>query len=144
MAEQRVQPPFASASATWGWPHALGSTRVYDLAVRLVFIAAILFLALPSAVGVATRVPGHPGAWDLALLADLHITQPVERWIAQLEQGPTAAARLQAIDALRAIAEEGTQPVPPAAGAALLALMRDSRAHHSLQREAAEAQKRSR
>jgi hypothetical protein len=34
------------------------------------FISAILFLALPSAAGLAKRVQGHSGAWDLALLAD--------------------------------------------------------------------------
>jgi protein-S-isoprenylcysteine O-methyltransferase Ste14 len=71
MAEHTMQPPFASASATWERLHTLASTRLYDLAVRLAFISAILFLALPSAVGVATRVQGHPGTLDLALLADL-------------------------------------------------------------------------
>jgi protein-S-isoprenylcysteine O-methyltransferase Ste14 len=71
MAERTMQPPLASASATWGWFNVLSSTPLYDLVMRLVFIAAILFLALPSAVGVATRVQGHPGALDLALLADV-------------------------------------------------------------------------
>ena len=71
MAEQTMQPPLARAGAAWGWLHALSSTRVYDLAIRLAFISAILFLALPSAVGVARRAQGHLGAWDLALFADL-------------------------------------------------------------------------
>lgn len=71
MAEQTMQPPLASAGAAWRWLHALGSTRVYDLVIRLVFISSILFLALPSAVGVARRAQGHLGAWDLALVADV-------------------------------------------------------------------------
>jgi protein-S-isoprenylcysteine O-methyltransferase Ste14 len=71
MAEQTMQPALASASATWGWFNVLSATRLYDLVTRLVFISAILFLALPSAAGVATRAGVHPGAWDLALLADL-------------------------------------------------------------------------
>jgi hypothetical protein len=71
MAEQTIQPPLASASAIRAWFHTLGSTRGYDLVVRVLFICGILFLALPSAVGVATRVRGQPGAWDLALLADV-------------------------------------------------------------------------
>ena len=70
MAEQTMH-PLASGSATRAWFHELSSTRGYDLVVRGTFICAILFLALPSAVGVATRVGGHPGAWDLALLADV-------------------------------------------------------------------------
>jgi protein-S-isoprenylcysteine O-methyltransferase Ste14 len=71
MAEQTMQPPLTGGSATRGWFHALISTRGYDLVMRLVFISAILFLALPSAVDVATRVQVHPDSWDLALLADV-------------------------------------------------------------------------
>jgi protein-S-isoprenylcysteine O-methyltransferase Ste14 len=71
MVEQTIQPPLASAGAIQARFHTLGSTRGYDLVVRVLFICGILFLALPSAVGVATRVRGHPGAWDLALLADV-------------------------------------------------------------------------
>ncbi|MCB9841611.1 MAG: M1 family metallopeptidase [Phycisphaeraceae bacterium] len=37
---------------------------------------------------------------DLHVLADLDIHQPVERWLAQLEHGPTLAARVQAARAL--------------------------------------------
>jgi hypothetical protein len=63
MAEQTMQPALASASATWGWFNVLSATRLYDLVTRLVFISAILFLALPSAAGVATRAGGtrEPG-----------------------------------------------------------------------------------
>jgi protein-S-isoprenylcysteine O-methyltransferase Ste14 len=71
MAEQTMRPPLASAGTAWGWLHALSSTRVYDLVIRIIFISAILFLALPSAVGVAKRVQGHPGVWDLALVAEV-------------------------------------------------------------------------
>ena len=70
MAEQTMH-PLASGSATRAWFHELSSTRGYDLVVRGIFICGILFSALPSAVGVATRLGGHPGAWDLALLADV-------------------------------------------------------------------------
>jgi protein-S-isoprenylcysteine O-methyltransferase Ste14 len=63
--------PLASGSAIQGWFQALTSTRGYDLIIRVVFICGILFLALPSAVGVVTRVRVHQGAWDLALLADV-------------------------------------------------------------------------
>lgn len=41
---------------------------------------------------------------DLHMLAELRITQPTERWIAQLEHGPTLAARIQAARAIGAIA----------------------------------------
>ena len=68
---ETMQPPLASASTNSAWFHALRSTRSYDLVARVVFICGIMFLALPSAVGVATRLGGHPGAWDLALLADV-------------------------------------------------------------------------
>ena len=70
MAEQTMH-PLASGSATRAWFHELSSTRGYDLVARVTFICAILFLALPSAVGVARRLGGHPGAWDFALLADV-------------------------------------------------------------------------
>jgi aminopeptidase N len=36
----------------------------------------------------------------LAVLADVSVAQPLARWLAQLEHGPTLAARTQAIDAM--------------------------------------------
>jgi protein-S-isoprenylcysteine O-methyltransferase Ste14 len=71
MAEQTMQPPLASASAIRTRFEALASTRGYDLVIRAVFICWILFLALPSASGIAARVRVHPEVWDLALLAEI-------------------------------------------------------------------------
>ena len=71
MAEQATQPPLANESAIRARLGALASTRGYDLVIRVLFICWILFLALPSAAGVGARVRVHPGAWDLALLADV-------------------------------------------------------------------------
>jgi protein-S-isoprenylcysteine O-methyltransferase Ste14 len=68
---ETMQLPLASASAIRGGFNALSSTRGYDLVVRVIFICWIFFLALPGAVGIGTRVRGHPGAWDLPLLADI-------------------------------------------------------------------------
>ena len=71
MAEQTIQPPLARESSLRARFEALASTRGYDLVIRVVFISWILFLALPNAAGVAARVRVHPGAWDLALFAEI-------------------------------------------------------------------------
>lgn len=71
MAEQTMQSPVASESAVRAWCGALTSTRGYDLVIRVVFICWLLFLALPNASGVVTRVRVHHGMWDLALLAEV-------------------------------------------------------------------------
>jgi protein-S-isoprenylcysteine O-methyltransferase Ste14 len=71
MAEQTMRGPPANGSAIRARVAALASTRSYDVVVRAVFIAWIVFLAVPSAHGVLVRVRGHPGAWDPALVAEL-------------------------------------------------------------------------
>lgn len=71
MAERTMQPPLASESAIRARFQALASTRGYDFVIRVGFICWILFLALPNAVGLVTRVRAHSGVWDLALLADV-------------------------------------------------------------------------
>jgi len=70
MAEQTMQPSLADGSTVRARVEALASTRGYDLAVRTVFICWIVFLAVPSANGVFTRLRVHPGEWDLALVAE--------------------------------------------------------------------------
>jgi protein-S-isoprenylcysteine O-methyltransferase Ste14 len=69
MPEQIMQPPLASALRARC--DALAATRGYDIAIRAVFICWIVFLAVPSANGIITRVRVHPGSWDPALLAEL-------------------------------------------------------------------------
>ncbi len=51
---------------------------------------------------------------NLGVLADVHVTQPAELWMAQLEQGPTIAAKMQAIDALKDMAKTAGAPMPTA------------------------------
>jgi hypothetical protein len=71
MAEQTIQPSLAGESSVRNRFEALASTRGYDLAVRIVFICWIVFLAVPSANGVFTRLRVHQGEWDLALVAEV-------------------------------------------------------------------------
>ncbi len=53
--------------------------------------AELVLPSQPEVVAVDPRV---------AVLAEIRVEQPLERWLAQLEQGPTVAARLQAIEAI--------------------------------------------
>jgi protein-S-isoprenylcysteine O-methyltransferase Ste14 len=71
MAEQTMRGPLASGSAVRARFEALAATRGYDVVIRVLFICWILFLAVPSANGVVTRVRVHPGSWDPELLAEL-------------------------------------------------------------------------
>lgn len=71
MAERAMQSPLASASATRNRFEALASTRSYDVFIRIVFIGAILFLAVPNANGLLARIRVHSGVWDLALVAEV-------------------------------------------------------------------------
>jgi protein-S-isoprenylcysteine O-methyltransferase Ste14 len=71
MAEQTMQPPLASESEIRAWLQTLASTRVYDVVIRIVFIACIALLALPNAMGVVRRVQAEREMWNLELLAEI-------------------------------------------------------------------------
>jgi protein-S-isoprenylcysteine O-methyltransferase Ste14 len=71
MAEQAMQRTLGGEGAIRARFQAVASTRGYDLVIRIVFICWILFLALPNAAGIVVRMRVHPGAWDLALLAEI-------------------------------------------------------------------------
>ena len=66
---------------------------------------------------------------DMAVLAEMKITQPVARWIAQLRDGPTYSARVMAA---RALANDSSVP----AAEALMATALDLTLHTSLRSEA--------
>lgn len=69
---------------------------------------------------------------ELAVLANLTVNQPAERWLVQLERGPTWAARVQAARALG-------ESEDARAGDALLRIARNGREPESLRGEAARA-----
>jgi aminopeptidase N len=69
---------------------------------------------------------------EMAVLARTSIRQPVQRWVAQLERGPTLFARVRAARAL-------AQRESTVAAAALLREAQDPRNHHRLRSEAARA-----
>jgi aminopeptidase N len=73
---------------------------------------------------------------NLALLADVQVHQPADRWVTQLDRGPTAAAKMQAIDALRELGKSGARA--DGAAEALNSVVRGG-AHHSLRAYAAGA-----
>lgn len=75
---------------------------------------------------------------NLAVLAEVNVNQSADRWIAQMKDSPTVAAKMQAVDALRTLAQNAGQP-NVAAGAALGEIVRSNHAHHALRSAAAGA-----
>jgi aminopeptidase N len=84
--------------------------------------------------GAPTVIAVDPRA---SVLADLRVTQPGSRWVAQLRDAPTIAARMQAIDVLAGSGDgaiAGTRP-----SALLTRLVRDRGEYHGLRSAAAVA-----